>query len=445
MPPTSKRAAGLAAALALVVLSACPAADAPAGGGRAPARAAGSGTPAAEASGTNALPAQGAPRTAPVDAPMPEGPLQRLAWSDFTYVGSFTCPRNREWAFLDYAGLAYVPTRGTLIVNSRKGLVELSIPPLVMAENDDQQRELEAAEPLSPPVSLGRTFQEMLPYKGRRLGGLAWHDGRLWIGMFEFYNVASRDNLGIVSLSDRLDDPRGAWRVGPENVNRPTKNTFHANKAHGYVCAVPPSWSAAYAPGKTMASGRHRGAGAFGGAQGPALFAWEPNPDTPPGGDLHGVPLMIYPTKGGRWPEYRNKDSFVATWVWSDKGQAVVIGCTKGLGPNHYGPGPSDCYPSKGWHANPYEPRVYLMDPVDLGGVAVGRLRPDDPLPYETVVPEFPWRTPAKGENPDCRHPWFAAMTYDPQGRRLFVLQARAYVAGEYNGTVIHVLHVSDG
>ncbi|NNE43228.1 MAG: hypothetical protein HKN12_03395, partial [Gemmatimonadetes bacterium] len=384
--------------------------------------------------------------TGPIDRPLPSGPIVPLAWSDFQYVGAIACPRNRDYAFLDYTGIAYVESRNTLIVNSRKGLVEMTIPEPVYSPDDNPRDLNEAQVYTQQPVSPGQVFKSALKFKDRRMGGFAWHEDRIWIGMFEFYNVAGRDNPGIVSLSDTLDDPQGAWRVGPAGVNQPTKQMFHANKTHGYVCRVPPTWAATYAPGKLLASGRHRGAGAFGGAQGPALFVWEPRADAPPGSGLRGTPLLTYPTNSRSWMHgaYRNRDLITATWVWSDKGQAVVIGCTKGLGKNFYGPGPGDCYPDKGWHAHPYEPRIYLMDPYQLGEVAEGRLKPWDPQPYESVVPAFPWRTPAKGEDPNCRHPWFSAMTYDPRGRRLFVLQARAWADGRTNGSVIHVLQISD-
>ncbi|MHC4925495.1 MAG: hypothetical protein ACYTG4_15675, partial [Planctomycetota bacterium] len=370
-----------------------------------------------------------------------------LAWSDFQYLGAFSCPRNRDWAFLDYGGIAHVPTRNTLIITGRKGLVEIDIPEPVFSP-DDNPADLNTATVLSDEAaSLGKLLKPMLKFKSRRVGGFAWYEDRLWIGMFEFYNVAGKDNLGIVSLSDQLDDPRGAWRVGPAQVNRPTKDLFHANKTHGYVTNVPPAWAATYAPGKLLASGRHRGAGAFGGAQGPSLYVWSPDLDKPAGGALEGQPLFVYPTNGRKWlsGDYKNRDLFTACWVWSDKGQAVLIGSTKGLGANFYGPGPTECYPDKGWHAPPYEPRIYLMDAFQLGQVATGNMKPWQPQPYESVVPAFPWRTPAKGENPDCRHPWFSAMAYDPYGRRLYVLQGRAYLTDNSNGSVVHVFQVSDG
>lgn len=383
----------------------------------------------------------------PVDGRMPSGSLNRLMWSDFVYQGAFACPRTEEWAFLDYTAITYVPTRGTLLVANRKGVVELNVPDPVIAERDNA-RELRVAEQVTTqPVSLAETFRAMLPFKMRRLGGFAWCDGRIWIAMNEYYNVDATDNVGIVTLDDSLADPKGAWRVGPRGVNRPTQQTFHANKTHGYVCAVPPTWAATYAPGRTLASGRQRPAGAFGGAQGPALFAFEPRVDAPEGADLGGVPLLIYPTNGKKWlhGEYRNDDTYVVTWVWTDKGQTVLIGSTKGRGQSHYGPGPPGCYSDKGWHSQPYEPELYLIDAFDLGQVAAGAMRPWEPQPYERIVPDFPWRTPEKGEDPNCRHPWFSGLAYDPLGRRLFVIQARAYEGEHSNGTVVHVFRVSDG
>jgi hypothetical protein len=384
--------------------------------------------------------------TPPVERRPPTGPLNRLMWSDFAYQGAFACPRTEDWAFLDFTAVTYVPTRGTLLAASRKGVVELSVPEPVLPERDDV-RQLPVAEQLTRPVSLAETFKVMLPFKMRRLGGFAWMDGRLWIAMNEYYNVDATDNVGIVTLDDSLGDPRGAWRVGPRGVNKPTAQTFHANKTHGYVCAVPPAWAATYAPGKTLASGRQRPAGAFGGAQGPALFAFEPRLDARDGADLGGVPLLIYPTNGKKWlsGEYRNDDTYVVSWVWTDKGQTVLIGSTKGRGRSHYGPGPPGCYSDKGWHSQPYDPELYLIDAFDLGQVAAGAMRPWEPQPYERLVPDFPWRTPEKGEDPNCRHPWFSGLAYDPLGRRLFVLQARAYEGEHSNGSIVHVFRVSDG
>jgi len=402
------------------------------------------GTEAPAAVATDAADAAGSAPAA--DRPLPAGPLVPLAWSDFEYVGSFRCPPTKEWAFLQYTGLTYVPTRGTLIVMNRTGLVELTVPSPVRSANDNPE-DLPIAEELTPPFNLFDAVGDWLPFPKKRLGGIAWLDGRLWIACFEFYNAAARDNPGIVSLTDRFEDPRGAWRVGPAGVNQPIKHLFHANKTNSYLCAVPPSWAAEYAPGTVLASGRQRGAGAFGGAQGPTLYAFRPSLDVPPGGNFGAVPLMIFPTDSRTWADgtYRNDDDYEVTWVWTDKGQTILVGSTKALGQDVYGPGPEQCYPAKGWHAPPYQPRIYLMDPRELGEVAQGRRQPWDLRPYETLVPDFPWRTAAKGESPECRHPWFAGLAYDPRGRRVFVLQTKAYDTQGYDASVIHVLQVSDG
>ncbi|HMB69230.1 MAG TPA: hypothetical protein VKU85_07950, partial [bacterium] len=332
--------------------------------------------------------------------------------------------------------IAYVPTRNTLLAVG-KAFAEVGIPEPVISRNPGD---------LPEATMLTRMFDPMAPLAralgpARSLGGVTWLDGRFWVGTWEFYNVAARDNLGITSFDDGYGDPRGAWRVGPPGVHRPSKNAFHANKTHDYVMVIPDSWSEAFAPGRRLAGGRHREAGANGGGRGPALYAFRAGTDVPPGGDLDGIPLMYFQERARVWPDYRKADRYHAVWIWRGGRQAVIVGAMKGLGPDFYGPGPP-CSQDKGFHANPYEPRMYFVDVNELGEVAAGRRAPWEIRAYDEKVAKEMWGY-GEGANPQCKREYMADWAFDGERGLLYASEPKAYEPGGFlNGMIVHVWRV---
>jgi hypothetical protein len=377
---------------------------------------------------------------------LPTGPFGRIHYSDLTYLGAFKCPDQASFSW-PVGALAYIPTRNTLVVIGKTtgmNWFEISIPAPVISPTKNPA-ELNEAVDLSGWMDVLAPIQTKLAPAGD-VGGMAWFEGRIWAGTYEFYNVAGRDNLGISSVDENFGDARGAWRVGPPNVNTPSVDTFHANKTHSDVLVIPEAWANAFTPGKRLAGGRHREAGAFGGGRGPALFAFAADYNAPHGADLGGVPLMFFQEYGNVFPEYRKADEYHSTWIWSadQQRQAVIVSVAKGLGPNYYGTGVS-CDPAKGWHAYPYEPRLYFMDVNDMGAVAQGTLEPWAVRAYEMVVPnDIAWRSPTEpGADPNCRLDWFRSFAFDSAHGLLYASQPQAYLVPQSNRMIIHVWQVN--
>jgi hypothetical protein len=376
---------------------------------------------------------------APAEPSVRRGEFGRIHYEDLTYLGAFKCPDRKTWAFAKGL-IAWIPTRGRLL-GVGKAFEELEIPRPVISEGENPADLYEAR-------SVTRMFDPMKPLrrqlgKAGSLGGVTWFEGRFWIATWEFYNAAARDNLGIVSLDENYEDPRGAWRVGPRGVDHPIKNVFHANKTHDYVMVIPESWSEVYTPGHRLASGRHREAGSNGGGRGPALYAFEANADAPHRSDLNGIPLLYFPeNRRDAWPEYRKADRYHCIWIWRGDRQTLLVGAMKGLGPDDYGPGPP-CTPDKGFHAHPYEPRMYFIDVNDLGEVALGNKIPWTVRAYEEVVPAEMW-THGEGRDPDCKRDWMADFAWDEQRGLLYASEPRAYDVGRgSNRMIVHVWRVN--
>jgi hypothetical protein len=231
-------------------------------------------------------------------------------------------------------------------------------------------------------------------------------------------------------------------------VDFPIEDLFHANKTHDYIMVIPRTWSSLYTPGKRLAAGRHRAAGTCGGGNGPALYAFEADYTAPMGADLNGVALLAFPFQDTHsadylWPGYAAQDSYRAIWVESGNRQAVIIGCAKGLGPTYYGIG-QNCDTDKGYHSEPYEPRLYFIDVDDLGAVAQGRMGVSDVRPYEVVSPREVWRHPDDpGSDPTCKFEWFADFAFDDQSGRLFGVQRDAYRTEFSSRPIIHIWQVN--
>lgn len=380
------------------------------------------------------------------EQPPPVGSFGRIYYSDLTYLGAFRTPDTADYAWA-VGMVAYVPTRNSLVLAANDDQwAELTIPVPRISPTKDPD-DLEAAEEIVSPSPIWATLAPLVDLADK-MGGLVWYENRFWCSSYESFNAARRDNLGITSIDDNFGDPRGGWRVGPSGVQYPIDDLFHANKTHGYIMVIPQAWSARYAPGKRLASGRHREAGTQGSGNGPALFAFEANASAQPGADLGGVPLMAFPFQDDMWanylwPEYTADDKYQAVWVETGDRQAVIIGSTKGLGPVYYGIGQT-CNSYKGYHAEPYEPRLYFIDVDDLGAVAEGRMGLSDVRPYEVVSPREVWRHPEDPESdPTCPVDWFADFAFDKQGGRLFGVQTGAYRTTYSSRSIVHVWQVN--
>lgn len=383
--------------------------------------------------------------------------LQRLTPADLYYRGAFAFPAGDEWSYSGHA-LAYYPDGepngpadgygGSLFAVGHaqtQQVGEITIPTPVIS---DQLEALPRATILQPLADLtggwlaNCTYDEGCEYS--EVAGLAYLpnvDKVAW-NLRDWYNVdgGDQDSLG---WSDRdYSNAAGVWHIGP----RPDE-VFHNARTSNYLFTAPLDFAAAHLAGKWLIAGNTRPAGAFGGSQGPTLYATAPwldgNPPTS-GQELDALALLYYPPVDGcvespdaagcHYPSYRAADDWGGgAWIEAGGKSAVVLMGRKGLGASCYGiPGeecqPSLCTSDKGWHADPYEPQLLFYDPTELAAIAAGAREPWTVLPY-TI-----YRPTTELFNPDCGI--LNAVTYDAARGLIYATES---LAGPFGETVVHV------
>ncbi len=334
---------------------------------------------------------------------------------DLIYLGAFAYPAGDEWAYSGHA-MAYYPEGdpagpddgypGSLYVAGHRwyDLVgEITIPEPVIADSFD---ELPKASVLQPLTDITGGWKDNCTYADdcvyREVDGLEYlHNiNKIAWNLRDWYNTAGydQDSLGWSDLD--MTNAQGVWHIG----ERPSEdNVFHNAKTCNYLFKAPEDFAAQYLEGKWLIAGNHREAGAFGGSQGPTLYAvapWEDGNPPTPGQNLDALALVYYPPIPGclddpnecYFPNYRAKDSWEGgVWIETPDKRGILIFGRKGLGENCYGTpeecGGDPCDPYKGWHAYPYEPQILFYDPEEVKEVMAGTREPWEVLPYATYSP----------------------------------------------------------
>lgn len=336
-------------------------------------RPSGSATPAAATPGASSAAARAA---------KPVGPSQRLTPADFTYQGALLLPDAFDWGA---RGLAFVPGAdgGSLLVlgaDQRPAeFARVSIPAPVQSRSLaslsrarmlDRMRNFDGSivEGVNEVAPLASGI-ELVPKRGSQ------KTDKLYGSIDNWYGVVDESHPTIWMSEPDGSSPRGPFHVGPR------KPPFHGNKAGAFLFAVP-GWNAdAYLGGRTLVTGKSRGA--FFGSQGPSLFAFRPWDTDQPTGNLDAVALLYYrirfpdcagPNVGDPrscdFPGYTMCDEWeAASFLEHGSKRAVLILGKKGLGPNHYGEPPrhGTCQDDKGYHCDPYERQVLLYDVDETG------------------------------------------------------------------------------
>jgi hypothetical protein len=386
----------------------------------------------------------------------------RLHAHHLVYKGAFAFPRNssgNDWTYGGHA-LAYYPRGdrqsvpdgypGSLytVGHAWYQLVgEISIPRPVISGNYES---LPRAAVLRSQVDItGGRLDNCIYYDEdgngqeclyREVAGLEYlpNINRIVWNLRDWYNVGGQDldSLGWSNLKMRR--ARGMWYIGPR-----FSSEFHNGKTCDYLFLAPESFASTCLEGKRLISGNHRGAGAFGGSQGPTLYAlapWEDGKPQPPRAELDALALVYYPEvlecienpELCHFPGYRTADIWAGgAWIEAGDKSAVLIFGRKGLGPNYYGPGNLDCDPYKGWHADPYEPQILFYDPADIVKVREGAMKPWQVVPYEVAVPRGVMLAG------DCAS--FGAVAYDSKRRMIYATEPGA---GEWGAVAVHVWQV---
>jgi hypothetical protein len=241
-----------------------------------------------------------------------------------------------------------------------------------------------------------------------------------------------------------MTNAQGVWHIGER-----FDNEFHNAKTCNYLFKAPESFANQYLEGKWLISGNHRQAGAFGGSQGPTLYAsapWEDGNPPASGQNLDALALVYYPEDYDcigndfsqcYYPDYRADDNWGGgAWVKAGSRSAVLIFGLKGLGDNCYGtPGESCpeslCSDSQGWNSPPYEPQILFYDPSELAEVAAGSKQPWEVVPYAIHRPLS--EVLVSG----CAR--LNAVAYDADRNLIYVTESEA---GPWGETAIHVWEV---
>ncbi|MBI4700388.1 MAG: hypothetical protein HY744_04340 [Deltaproteobacteria bacterium] len=378
------------------------------------------------------------------------GPGQRLQPSDFSYRGAFRLPEDFGWGA---RGMALQPAAAgrpavLLVIGRDQRPVELGRVALVAPVPVSDFRQAPLAPLLGPIASFDGSLAESVSTEYVFGSGIAYvprrgtqRSDKLYGSIDNWYGVED-ETFPTVWFSE-LDGsrPRGLFHVGPKRA------PFHGNMAGDYLFAVPQWYADANLGGRSLVTGKTRGA--FHGSQGPTLFAFRPWDSEQPSGDLDALPLLFYrirypecagPNVGDPrrcdFPGFTMCDKWQAgAFVESGPRRAIVLSGVKGLGPNGYGEAPSakSCEPSKGYHCDPFERQVLFYDVDELGAVARGRREPWSVVPYAV------WRP---GElflqGHTCGQ--MGGMTFDPATGTLLVAEKGL---GENNDAAVHVWAVA--
>lgn len=392
---------------------------------------------------------------------------ERLPGGALRYLGAFALPDGDAWAYSGRA-MAYRPGGdpagpldghpGSLYVDGHDwdDLVgEVSIPAPVQTTDFaalPRASVLRGVTDVTGGWFDGCNHDDACPgCEFREVAGLAWLGsvGKLAWNLRDWYNAGGCDLESLGWSDPDLGQPEGIWHVGP----RPSAgDAYHNGKTCDYLFTAPPAFADQHLGGFTLIAGNHRAAGAFGGSQGPTLYAtapWLGGMPPPVGTDLPATALVYYPevlacTSGDpaacHFPGYRNADLWGGgAWIEDGDAAAVVIAGLKGLGDNCYGTPrdtcpPDPCSPYQGWHAAPYEAQILLYDPADLAAAAAGTLPPWEVLPYEIVRPA--------GLVFDGTCPRIGAAAFDRDRRLLYLAES---TAGPFGETAVHVFEVRGG
>jgi hypothetical protein len=268
-------------------------------------------------------------------------------------------------------------------------------------------------------------------------------DKLYWAG-YEYYNVdgTDYDSLGWAELTLSSPNSKGTWHVG-------SSSNPHGNRSGAYLFEADRTWANMYTDGRYLMVGRHREAGAFGGSQGPTLYAVAPwNDGNPPanGANLTATRLLEYqgdfpsPTT---FPDYAPCDDWrSAIWLKAGNKHAVLIVGKKGNQANTcYGQAGACgdiCNSDQGYHCYPYSPAFLWYDVDELADVAQNIKNPADVVPYST------WTPIANSWNSTGCADGYGGAAYDSVNQVLYVVELVVENRGFDWYPVIHAFSIDN-
>jgi hypothetical protein len=349
-----------------------------------------------------------------------EAQVGRITGADFSYLGAFRLECVGDWCSYNLDGVG-LSADGSLWVTDHVydyAVRRVAVP--AAPSSSQVYGSLPAAATVEGPITTSGC-----PGTATELCGVTAIGAEAATTCRDYYNVAP-----VYQAVFRRRPAATIEEVGPQTP------PFHPNMYGAYLFGLPPSWVASQGLGaKTVVTGFSREAGAFGGSQGPSLFAFDP--DSP----ADAVDLLwyreVYPGCPGNcdFPGYESVDSWMgADWVRSGVRNAILVAGVKG-GSTCYGTG-SDCGDpcrgSQGYHGYPYTPKILFYDPADLEDRLSGTVEPWEVLPYAEWVPTELWAQ-------EC--PNIGGLAFDGVSARLYVAER---LAGPFGEGVIHVWELVD-
>ena len=337
---------------------------------------------------------------------------------DFEYQGAFAIdgefdPQVEQWYAYGQRGLSYDPSFDSLWVTGHDHattIVEIGIPPLVISR---EWSELPVAPVLTPAFDFAECLDSSF-----HMSGVEVHRDRIWVSCKHWYNTAGRDLATMYHRdAETLGDLQGPFRAGRRS------GKFHGSRQGAYLFSIPPDWAREHLNRPlTLATGFARGAGAFGGSQGPTIIAFHPRKPQKAKALVfyrEFFPECLEDERECDFPGYRACDSWDgAAWVRSAAGDSVLISGVKAEGSNQYHPGGRDC--------SPYFGEILFYDARDLAASARRRVHPWEVVPYVRWRPREMWKSDHS----------FGGMAFDSRGGRLFVVEKSA---GRNGRSIVHV------
>jgi len=382
----------------------------------------------------------------------------QLTPSDFTYQGAFRLPSDFNWGS---RAMSYYPSGngglGSLYVTgfdlNEPEFAEVSIPEL---STTTEWQELTEATVLRAMTNFDGGLIERYGNENENfdaewavVSGIAFvpkqgtqTSDKLYGSLDYWYGVVDESHLTIWFSELDGSNAHGLYHVGPNEV------PYHGNKSGDYLFSVPKWYADMYLGGRTLVTGKTRGA--FYGSQGPTLFAFKPWDTDDHSGNLDAVPMLWYniyypdcagPNVGDKancdFPDFTMCDKWEGgCFVESGEKRAILLLGIKGLGVNTYGAPPSGaCEDSQGYHCDPYERQVLFYDIDELGASAMGNRDPWSVVPYATWRPEEFYL----GDNDGHTCGEVGGMDFDTDHRRIFMIEKGLGGYNNENAAVVHV------
>lgn len=383
-----------------------------------------------------------------------------LTPGNFAYLGAFRPPlRDRNDQMYAYGGYGMTfrndgdpdgPNDGLpgslfLVGTHTKQLVaEIEIPAPVISGTQSLD-ELPVAAELQAQGDITGGIRDQLTNgssEAFEIGGLQYHDRRLFWTLYKYYNVESVDyySHGSSTPFTSRPFPEGMWHLGPVGTGQ---SVWHSYKHAGYIFEIPLAAANHWFGGRNMISGLQIATGLNISSHGPAMYAYTaPSSGTRHGESLNAVPL-VYNDISHPAPGFQPSDRWTGgAWLTLGNKHAVIIVGRKALGANYYGEArPFDCTPDKGFHGTPYQAQVLFYAPETLRKSARQEVQPTQVRPWLSWDSNTPGGDFSQYMFSTCGQT-IGATTYDRSNNLLYICQTNAGTTQESEYEVLPIIHV---